>query len=202
MSKKVGQLDPRVVRTRRLLRRAMINLVAREGYASLTVQQITDEAGLNRATFYLHYREKHDLLVEVFDELMAEVTPDPGESESGKAFDPTRIVEVFEHVAGHADFYRVMLSEEGVPFFSSRVRSYVQEVVGRWFHWLQPDAARVEVPLEISIPFTAAAYLGAIVWWLEHDMPLKPQAIAEQLILLTAQGVPRSLGLDPVRPAE
>src|SRR5690606_21323881 len=49
------KLDRRIRRTRRLLCEAMLALLVEEEYESITVQQITSRADVNRATFYHHF---------------------------------------------------------------------------------------------------------------------------------------------------
>src|SRR5689334_24059575 len=66
-----GRGDRRVRRTRRLLREALLALVAEKGYDRVTVQDVLDRADVGRATFYAHFRDKDDLLVSGFDELRA-----------------------------------------------------------------------------------------------------------------------------------
>jgi AcrR family transcriptional regulator len=55
--------DRRVRRTKRLLHRALIELLLEKGYSRTTVQDILDRADVGRSTFYSHYRDKDDLLV-------------------------------------------------------------------------------------------------------------------------------------------
>jgi len=55
-------LDPRVVRTRRLLQDALCKLLQEKGFNEISVQDIADAATVNRATFYAHYRDKYGLL--------------------------------------------------------------------------------------------------------------------------------------------
>ncbi len=54
--------DPRILRSRRMLMEALARLLARKELADISVQEIADEATLNRATFYLHYTDKNALL--------------------------------------------------------------------------------------------------------------------------------------------
>ncbi len=56
------RLDPRVKRTRNLILAAFADLLPEKGFQSLTVQDITDKAEINRATFYAHFADKYDLL--------------------------------------------------------------------------------------------------------------------------------------------
>src|SRR5512143_406333 len=132
MSKKTKKLDPRVVRTRQMLRDALVALIAEKGFDALTVQDIAERAKLNRATFYLHYHDKQDLLEnslrDAIDELMADIGASTDEQGQLVFEGPLRPIKtIFEHVAQHARFYRVMLSAEGVPAFSAGVRDYMAE---------------------------------------------------------------------------
>lgn len=56
------KLDPRVKRTRQLLEQAFMDVVAEKGFQSASVQDITEKAGVNRATFYAHFPDKYALL--------------------------------------------------------------------------------------------------------------------------------------------
>ena len=54
--------DPRVLRSRRMLMEALIKLLTQKEFEDISIQEIADEATLNRATFYLHYADKNALL--------------------------------------------------------------------------------------------------------------------------------------------
>jgi hypothetical protein len=53
--------DPRIRRTRQLLHRALRTLLQSRSFDELSVQDIADEATVNRATFYDHYTDKSAL---------------------------------------------------------------------------------------------------------------------------------------------
>jgi AcrR family transcriptional regulator len=54
--------DPRVLRSRRMLMDALARLLIQKQFEDISIQEIADEATLNRATFYLHYPDKNSLL--------------------------------------------------------------------------------------------------------------------------------------------
>ena len=54
--------DPRIRRTRQLLQAALRNLMQTKSIEEISVQDITDAATVNRATFYDHYTDKFGLL--------------------------------------------------------------------------------------------------------------------------------------------
>src|SRR4029077_7896163 len=54
--------DPRILRSRRMLMESLERLLRKKELEDISVQEIADEATLNRATFYLHYPDKNALL--------------------------------------------------------------------------------------------------------------------------------------------
>lgn len=68
MSRKRGinmadtKVDPRIIRTRRLLMDAFLKLTIKKDFKDITIKDITDEATVNRATFYSHFQDKYDLM--------------------------------------------------------------------------------------------------------------------------------------------
>ena len=54
--------DPRVLRSRQMLMESLLRLLTRKEFDNISIQEIADEATLNRATFYLHYADKNALL--------------------------------------------------------------------------------------------------------------------------------------------
>jgi AcrR family transcriptional regulator len=54
--------DPRIRRTRQLLKEALSKLVQTKLFDEISVQDITEAATVNRATFYDHYTDKYALL--------------------------------------------------------------------------------------------------------------------------------------------
>jgi AcrR family transcriptional regulator len=56
------KLDPRVRRTRGLILQSFHDLLSEKNFESVSVQDVTDKAQINRATFYAHFQDKYALL--------------------------------------------------------------------------------------------------------------------------------------------
>jgi AcrR family transcriptional regulator len=56
------KLDPRVKRTRGLILQSFESLLSEKNFENISVQDVTDKAQINRATFYAHYQDKYTLL--------------------------------------------------------------------------------------------------------------------------------------------
>lgn len=74
--------DLRVIKTKRSIREAFIKLMNSKGLESMTVQDILDEALINRKTFYTYYHDKYDLAEQIaadflrgFDEMLQQRFP-------------------------------------------------------------------------------------------------------------------------------
>src|ERR1700745_435251 len=54
--------DPRILRSRRMLMDSLAKLLIKKAFEDISIQEIADEATLNRGTFSLHYPDKNALL--------------------------------------------------------------------------------------------------------------------------------------------
>ena len=54
--------DLRVQRTKKALAEAFMSLLSTKPFDDITINELCDVAGVRRATFYKHYKDKHDFL--------------------------------------------------------------------------------------------------------------------------------------------
>lgn len=66
------KLDARIVKTLISIRKAFFTLLAKKKYDDITVQDILDEAVINRTTFYKYYNNKHELAQKLITEIKEE----------------------------------------------------------------------------------------------------------------------------------
>jgi len=118
------KVDRRINRTRRALREAMLSLILEKGYDAVTVDEITARADVSRSTFYLHYRDKEDILLEnleaIVDDLLVQFASLPllawkTPNDSSGQVQPTPILLVFKHAGDNIDLYRILLRGEAPP---------------------------------------------------------------------------------------
>ena len=165
--------DLRVKRTGKLLLEALLELTVQKGFAAVTVSDLTKYAGINRATFYRHYEDKFDLLnrytgtvYELLDTLPDTGLPGPGDVSTGQA--PPGLVAIFEHIRANARFYRVMLGPKGDQVFAERIRQCVKQ---RNWRSLPAGLQKENSAVDLYLSYSSSASFGAVMWWLDHDMP-------------------------------
>lgn len=68
------QIDRRIIRTKQGIQEALTELLEKKSIDKISVKEITDIAGINRGTFYLHYVDKYDLMEKSINQLMIEIS--------------------------------------------------------------------------------------------------------------------------------
>lgn len=187
MKMSVEQGDLRVRRTHKLLWEALMAELTERPFEEITVKDICERAMVHRTTFYKHYEDKYALLEQgmrqMYDALVAEAHAPPV-TISGDNLPPSvvrRFLRLFEHVAEHQQFYKLMLCGEGIGRFQKLIKNYIVEAAEAKVRELTPANQRLAVPPVIHIQYVAGGVLSLAAWWLENDMPLSPLQMAHYL---------------------
>ena len=170
------------------------------GLYDITIQDITDRATLNRATFYLHYRDKDDLLRQTTENLLDEVISELEDvhiTEEGISLDAAfqRYIKYFEHFQSYGEFYRKMLGPQGSIAFALRLEDYIQFLTTNRLITSLETIPEGFAPTDLALRFVASSFVGIIRWWLENNIPFTPEKMAGLLMELYTHGVFRAMGL-------
>lgn len=202
----VRQPDRRIARTRAALRDAVFSLIREKGFDALTVQDITDRANLSRATFYLHFKDKEELLTISLQEIYEGLRgpgPDLSLSElrqNSKA-EQAFFASDLQHVADHAEIYRTMLGEQGVWPFWTQILDYLCERAKEDFEKIARDNGRPPVvPIDLVASFCAGASLGVLRWWLLKAPNTPMHELAVMIRQIESYGLWWVIGVDMPRP--
>ena len=186
------ELDRRVQKTRQMLNEALLVLIAERGYDHITVQDITEQANIGRATFYLHYRDKEELLAASLRRLFSELIHSV---EIKEDFHSTRTLSlrVFQHVAQHRRLYHALLSEAGPPMITLRMRTDIADLIQRDI--IMPLACMRPLAIEPALVaiHSAGSLIALVTWWLDHDLSPSAEQMGDlfwQLIHLGIDAAP------------
>jgi len=195
----VRRLDRRVQRTRKLLRDALMALILEEGYDAISIQDITDKANLGRATFYLHFKDKDELLLDVMDQFVEDfLSQVPEFSQSHWHFeDPKAIVKLFDFFAEHYDLYRILIIGSGGITASRQLHKKFTENIKSC---IQNDIAELgatpPLPTDFIANHFAGSLLATIYWWLDSDLPYSVEEMAAMFQQINQMDREALLGLD------
>jgi AcrR family transcriptional regulator len=178
----------RVKRTQKLLREALIDLIEERNFDTVTIGEITEHAMVSRAAFYRNYKDKYDLVEQIFEEEMSRLLN--AIAEMRQEHPPQVWIKFFEHIAEYERLYRALLGRKGSSWFVMRMRASLADLVkkhGRVSN--EPKAATHSItPFsdEFVPDLVSTMLVEAITWWLEHERPYTPKDMATRCALLVA----------------
>lgn len=166
--------DRRVLRTRKLLRDSLIALILERGYDEVNIQDITDHANLGRATFYLHYHEKDELLADVLRQFSEEyLSSGPQVTLThGHLTNPKSVQHLFEFAENHYDFYRIMMIGRGSVTATRQLLEILRESFTRaLLSYQKEDGESLKAPVDFLANYMAGSLLSLVYWWMDNEMP-------------------------------
>lgn len=182
----VNAQDLRFRRTHAAIQNAMAELVMECDPDKITVKAITDQAGINRKTFYLHYDSIEALFDEHLDTVMdrffdeAEETPDRPED-----------------IEGHAQRFFLFLAEQDEPTTRLICTRGRYDYGGKLYHRQMKRYAEAGNPFasldagsfDLVIHFIRSTALQFFRRWVRSGRCVDQRAAAKLLGQLTAHGV-------------
>ena len=99
--------DKRTRRTHERLGMALLELMLKKPIDEVTVQEVLDRASVGRSTFYLHFRDKNDLLLSQLEMFLATMS----NMLSIRKEKSNRVVpleEMFAHIGGQNKIWRAL----------------------------------------------------------------------------------------------
>lgn len=205
------KLDRRVQRTVQSLRTALLELIKQKNYDDISIEEITERANVGRATFYLHFKDKEDLLLEEFTEIMdvraqalSEIPfsewladSDDGSGEN-KPLQPLLLV--FQHIHDHSELYYLPVQSANASKIVERIRKVTTEAIVKFVEkkmQTDPIPLLFEVPIEFFAAFFSGALVSIVSWWIKEDMRHTPEEVTTMFRSLFFGGAQDTLGLQP-----
>ena len=161
------QEDPRVVRTRQLIREAFRELLQHKGFDAMTIKDIAERATINRATFYAHYEDKYALLEEIIEEAFQKMIPE--QVENAQDFTDEVCTELILMTHRYiVDFYQLcrMDSKSIASLVDEKIKKLLQQIIESIFLKKGPQGTAERTPIKIISAMTGSAIYGAAYDWL------------------------------------
>jgi AcrR family transcriptional regulator len=176
--------DRRSQRTRQLLSEALVQLIQEKDYSTITVSDIIERANVGRSTFYAHYQDKDDLLLDQMDrviEFLSQSSPEPQE------FPYFPSLGFLQHVGGdHYELYKSLVWGPGMDLITKHLQKSLSQRVEQG---LQTSSSDYDVPLPILASFVTGSFLNLLKWWLENKRVHSPEQMNEFFMKVTLPGV-------------
>ncbi len=163
-----------------MLKKALIALIQEKDFGTLRVQDITDRADLGRATFYLHYSDKEDLLSAIVDQSYQEIAERLENAKGAENLIGLRWG--LEYAAENPELFSVLIGHQRT---ANKIRSLIIDRIMLEFpHELDDDNLS-----RATAHILAGSIMGVFNWWLNHQNELS----LDELLDLFSKIIPEGL---------
>lgn len=195
--------DLRVIKTKQLLKNALLTLIEEKGMENITVRKLTEYAQINRSTFYAHFYDKYHLLENMISEellsFVEEAAPKSEEELIAPHSPKTFYLRAAQYIYQHADFFKIMMGENGIPSFQQQFLQIMKRYMMDRLDKFHPQLDNMKIPKEFFISYVAHANVGVILYWLESDLQYSPEYMAEKMANMTIEGPLSVAGIKKIR---
>jgi AcrR family transcriptional regulator len=189
--------DRRVQKTQALLHEALGSLIREKPYDEIVVKEILDRANVGRSTFYMHYRDKDELLAsgiyDILQGFQAADLPMPAKKHE-------RVIRfslpVFEHIHRHRRAGAKGIGARARTILHARLQQVLAELIA-------DDVAKAlrgrhktagNIPSELLVQYVASTFVLVLNWWVESNSQLSATEVNSLFRALTIPTL--SAGLD------
>jgi AcrR family transcriptional regulator len=203
--------DRRTIRTKKMIRIALSELIEEKGFSNISITDITTKADINRGTFYLHYTDKYDLLEQIENELIQELQQ---HIKNTRLTDVVKIdlidsmesvnkpipymKKVFEFVKENSVLMKAILGPNGDPKFQNKLKELIHTNIFEKNLIKAFNKENMLVPEEYFVSYLLSAHIGVVQKWLESGMEKTPEEVALILAKMSFLGPFKVTGLKSI----
>ena len=186
--------DLRVQRTRKMIIEAFFKLVETKGYEAVTIQDIADEAMINRATFYAHFKDKQHLYDAIFTFTLSAFTAilDSQQLVNGNRVRVKHIEELltqlYINIQENKSFFLTIMDNNFNEHFRKRLAEIIEEKYATIFSQLRITENDIDVPIDFVIEYMTSIFIGTLHWWITSETDMTPNHLAQLVIKLVGNG--------------
>ena len=173
--------DRRIQKTRKVLHEALISLILEKSYESIVVQEILDRANVGRSTFYMHFKDKDELLLSGSEDLREMLRDAQTKAPSVPVNLNEKIIgfslTMFEHAYQYRDVWKALLGSKTGAVVRKHIRKILEDLIieggGKEFRKLKKTDS--SVPIDLFVHFLASTFMSSLSWWLNQKNPIPPK---------------------------
>lgn len=188
-------IDLRISRTHKMIKEAFFELMDSIGFEKITVQNLTTKAMISRTTFYLHYKDKYDLLDQIENEVLdglkniATTLPIDELATNGLSGEKSLaiLLRIYEYIRENKEFFRLIMSENGDPSFYYKLNETMKMTLSQ-----NIDLNRLRIPVHYAIAFIIGFQTSIINAWIKTDMKETPEEVVK-IITQIMHDVPKNI---------
>lgn len=202
MTPSAKKTDLRKIRSKKMIIDAFLTLVAKKGLDAVTIQDIADEAMINRGTFYAHFSDKQDLYDEILDYAVDAFASIISKDQliHGRKIKLQHVenvlTNIYLNIKKNKAFFLTLTDGNAIGILKSKLADLLYVKYQDIFDSLKITENNLEVPIDFIIEYMTSIFMGTLHWWLTTDSEMPPEALARLVIKLVANGHLTVMGIE------
>lgn len=177
--------DLRVIKTRKLIYQTLLDLMKEKTFEEIKVSDICSKAMINRSTFYAHYEDKYELLIDFLSNLKEEFARELNESCKENLSIREyyiRLISLFlDHIDSKRDVYNSIMVNNRSSIMMDILLSVVNDDILKRF---KENDINLKVPTEVISKFYLGGVINIGMEWLSSSNKYTKEEILDYLELL------------------
>lgn len=177
----MSSIDARVRYTRMIIEQSFLELLQKKPVAKITVTEICQIAGINRATFYKHYLDVPDLLEKIEEDLFNQIRRSFG-AEQIKVKD--FLIRMLRYTKDNQDRFFALGGENGDPNLMMKTFMVCYESAYPLLAQNMPGVSDNE--RQMLYHFLSQGAGGVLAWWVRDGMRTSPEELAQFILSVSS----------------
>lgn len=186
--------DIRYLRTEKLIFDAFAKLLSEKPYEKITVQDIADEAMINRATFYAHYADKDDLQQGIQKQVLQQMSDmiDAAQIATGERVKVKRaeklLTEFYHGLERNSAIAKIVLRSISQEVMQENFGRLMHEKYDHLLEKLNVTESGEQVPTNFIVAYLTSIFSGTLFWWIKSDFSMPAKELARLVLTLISNG--------------
>jgi AcrR family transcriptional regulator len=160
--------DLRIIKTKKILFDTLIKLMKQKNFERIKISDICEEALINRSTFYAHYEDKYDLLMDLFEEQTLTVLKELNVNEN-KSVSKKYLMDLLSIIINHIDENKEIYNAILVNNRNGILIDFLIDATERDFLQRIKNNNKVvisNIPIDTIVKFYAGGLINIGISWL------------------------------------
>lgn len=181
-------MDKRQEKTLEAIYQAFTKLINNKDYDEITIQDILDESGVGRSTFYCHFKTKNDLLLKISNDIFEHVFSSSLKEEKSHDFSKDLlfdykhlITHILYHIYDEKDLMKGIFASKGNTVFLEEFKKHLHSFADSYFN-NYPYRKENDLPLSLKKDLLVESFISIIKYWMNNDFLESPEQITNYFI--------------------
>lgn len=176
----------RKTQTKAIIKNVFTQLLIEKGFNSLTVSDITRMSNINRGTFYLHYVDKYDLLEQLENEIISELTNILLKDSEYNLNNPlelipySSILNALYYVKEDFEFIMALIGNKGDSAFIEKFKDIIKKLIESRVNKSNSLSLSMKgIPNDYANEILLSSIISVILLWIRKGGVESPEDIAK-----------------------